>query len=176
MMGDFNLPNIDRESWNNKSDNTEAQDYNFTQCIQDNVLYQHVNKPIRWRGTDTPHVLDLVFTNEENMVSEKEYLSSLGKSDHCVLQFQFNCYTKLKIERRQKMCYDKGNCAKFNKEVTSIKWKEFINPSDHIDRNWATLYSRLMELEKRYMPNRNIDHQIRRKEVIYRWIRKQWIK
>ena len=72
------------------------------------------------------------------MVSEKEYLSSLGKSDHCVLQFQFNCYTKLKIDRRQKMCYDKGNYTEFNKEVASIKWKEFINPSDHIDRNWAT--------------------------------------
>jgi hypothetical protein len=48
-------------------------------------LIPHVNKPTRWRGTDTPHVLDLVFTNEENMVSELEYLSPLGKSDHCVL-------------------------------------------------------------------------------------------
>ena len=123
MMGDFNLPNVDWESWNNKSDNTETQDYKFIQCIQDNILYQHVNKPTRWRGTDTPHVLDLVFTNEENMVSEMEYLSSLGKSDHCVLQFQFNCYTKLKIDRRQNMCYDKGNFAVFNKEVASIKWK-----------------------------------------------------
>ena len=75
MMGDFNLPNVDWESWNNKSDNTETQDYKFIQCIQDNILYQHVNKPTRWRGTDTPHVLDLVFTNEENMVSEMEYLS-----------------------------------------------------------------------------------------------------
>ena len=108
MMGDFNFPNGDWESWNNKSDNTETQDYKFIQCIQDNFLHQHVNKPTRWRGTDTPHVLDLVFTNEENMVSELEYLSPLGKSDHCVLQFQFNCYTKLKIDRRQTMCYDKG--------------------------------------------------------------------
>ena len=82
-----------------------------------------MNKPTRWRGTDTPHVLDLVFTNEENMVSEMEYLSPLGKSDHCVLQFQFNCYTKLKIDRRQKMCYDKGNYTVFNKEVASIMWK-----------------------------------------------------
>ena len=88
MMGDFNLPNIDWESWNNKSDNIETQDYKFIQCIQDNCLYQHVNKPTRWRGTDTPHVLDLVFTNEENMISELGYLSPLGKSDHCVLQFQ----------------------------------------------------------------------------------------
>jgi uncharacterized membrane protein (UPF0127 family) len=58
--------------------------------------------------TDTPHVLDLVFTNEENMVSEMEYLSSIGKSDHCDSQFQFNCYVKLKIDRRQKCAMIKG--------------------------------------------------------------------
>ena len=100
--------------------------YNVFRTI---FLYKHVNKPTRWRGTDSPHVLDLVFTNEENMVSEMEYLSPLGKSDHCVLQFQFNCYTKLKIDRRQNMSYDKGNYAEFNKEVASIKWKEFLNPT-----------------------------------------------
>lgn len=87
MMGDFNLSTIDWESWNNKNDNIETQDYKFMQCIQDNFLYQHVNKLTRWQGTDTPHVLDLVFTNEETMVSEMEYLSPLGKSDHCVFSF-----------------------------------------------------------------------------------------
>lgn len=81
-----------------------------------------------------------------------EYLSPLGKRDHCVLQFQYNYYTKLKIGRRQKMCYDKGNYAEFNKEVANIKWEEFLNPSDHIDKNWAKFYSKLMELEKRYIP------------------------
>lgn len=152
-MGDFNLPNTDWESWNNKNDYIETQDYKFIQCIQDNFLYQHVNKPTRWWGTDTPHVLDLVLTNEKNMVSEMEYLSPLGKRDHCVLQFQYNYYyTMLKIGRRQKMCYDKGNYAEFNKEVANIKWEEFLNPSDHIDKNWAKFYSKLMELEKRYIP------------------------
>jgi hypothetical protein len=34
MMGDFNFPNGDWESWNNKSDNTETQDYKFIHCIQ----------------------------------------------------------------------------------------------------------------------------------------------
>lgn len=48
MMGDFNLPNTDWESWNNKNDNIETKDYKFIQCIQDNFLYQHVNKPTRW--------------------------------------------------------------------------------------------------------------------------------
>jgi hypothetical protein len=62
MMGDINLPNIDWESWNNKSDNIETQDYQCIQCIQDNCLHQHVNKPNRWRGTDTPQLDILVFS------------------------------------------------------------------------------------------------------------------
>ena len=47
------------------------------------------------------------------------------------------------------MCYGKGNYAAFNKEVAHIKWKEILNPSDHIDRNWGKLYSKLMELGKK---------------------------
>ena len=38
-------------------------------------------------------VLDLVFTNEEGMVSNLEYLPGLGSSDHVVLRFSLVCYS-----------------------------------------------------------------------------------
>jgi hypothetical protein len=44
--------------------------------------------PTRWRGSDTPHILDLIITNEENMISDIEYQSPLGKSDHCMMKFR----------------------------------------------------------------------------------------
>ena len=40
-----------------------------------------------------PSVLDLIFSNEENMVEKVNFLSSLGKSDHLVLTFNLVCYT-----------------------------------------------------------------------------------
>lgn len=154
LMGDINYPDIDWEAWNTNSDNTDTNEYKFMQCIQDNFLYQHVTKPTRWRGSDTPHVLDLIFTNEENMISDLEYLSPLGKSDHCVIQFSYNCYTRLKTNNRTKMNYDKGNYVDFNKEIQNTDWNEILNPNDHIDRNWTKFVDKLKQLESRYIPSR----------------------
>ncbi|VDI00955.1 Hypothetical predicted protein [Mytilus galloprovincialis] len=156
LMGDINYPNIDWETHSCKSDNIESDEYKFTQCVQDNYLYQHVTKPTRWRGSDTPHVLDLIFTNEENMVSDIEYLSPLGKSDHCVIQFQYNCYTKLKIDNRTKICYDRGNYEDFNKEILETSWEVLLKQGDHIDKNWEKFHEKLLEMEKRYIPVKKI--------------------
>lgn len=46
------------------------------------------------QGGDTPLVLDLIVANEKNMIDDIQYLSPLGKSDHCVLLFKVICYTK----------------------------------------------------------------------------------
>jgi hypothetical protein len=68
IMGDFNYPDIDWENWNTKGDNTNSHEYKFVETIQDNFLYQHTRKPTRRRGTDTPHILDLIVANEETMI------------------------------------------------------------------------------------------------------------
>ncbi|VDI15853.1 Hypothetical predicted protein [Mytilus galloprovincialis] len=95
-MGDFNYPEINWETWNTKGDRPNSTENKFLEALQDNFLYQHTTKPTRWRGADTPHTLDLLITNEEEMISNLEYMSPLGKSDHCVLSFDFNCYVNIK--------------------------------------------------------------------------------
>lgn len=87
LMGDINYPDIDWEAWNTKSDNIESDEYTFLQSIQDNFLYQHVTKPTRWRGSDTPNVLDLILTNEENMISDLD--KSAGQKRSLCLTIQF---------------------------------------------------------------------------------------
>jgi len=39
-------------------------------------------KPARYRGEDTPDVLNLGFTDDENIVDNLSYLPGLGNSDH----------------------------------------------------------------------------------------------
>jgi len=41
----------------------------------------------RFRGDATPHILDLVFTNNENMIENLKYLPGLGSSDHLCISF-----------------------------------------------------------------------------------------
>ena len=52
--------------------------------MQANLLMQHVDTLTRARGMDTPHILDLLITNNE-IIESIDYLAQLGKSDHSVL-------------------------------------------------------------------------------------------
>ena len=52
-------------------------------------MFQHVTEPTRKRGKTEPHTLDLLFTNEENMIEGLTIEAPLGKSDHSILRFHF---------------------------------------------------------------------------------------
>ena len=81
IMGDFNYPKIDWNSWSTNIENVEDPSNIFIETIKDHYLYQHVQQFTRGRGKDQPHILDLILTNEEDMIDHLEYLSPLGKSD-----------------------------------------------------------------------------------------------
>jgi len=60
----------------------------FIDTVQDLFMFQHILKPPRYRGEDTPHVLDLVFTDDKNMVDNwLTYFTGLGNSDHVCTAF-----------------------------------------------------------------------------------------
>ena len=67
ICGDFNYKEI---SWSDFSDTT----YNchiepFLDVVDDLFLFQHITEPTRFRQDDTPSLLDLVFTNEQDMIN-----------------------------------------------------------------------------------------------------------
>ena len=91
IMGDFNFREID---WNNK-ETSVGEDHLatiFLESVRDTYLYQHVKEPTRYRSDNIPSLLDLIFTNEEHMVSDLNYLPGLGSSDHLQINFVFNCF------------------------------------------------------------------------------------
>ena len=57
----------------------------FVSTLRENLLMQHVVNPTRHRGSDTPHILDLITTSDD-FISEIEHLSTPRMSDHCVLK------------------------------------------------------------------------------------------
>ena len=97
IMGDFNYPDIDWVNYNSRGDKTDSPEYKFVDTVQDCFLFQHINKPTRWKGTQTPNILDLILTREEQMVNNIEYSSPMGKGDHFMLTFDFNCYININI-------------------------------------------------------------------------------
>ena len=64
----------------------------FIETLENYFLLHHILSPTRCRGNTTPHILDLVISNEEDMVSEIKHLAPLGSSDHQVISFKYSCY------------------------------------------------------------------------------------
>ena len=133
IIGDFNYPEIDWENYNSRGDKTE---YKFVDTVQDCFLFQHINKPTRWKGTQKPNILDLILTNEEQMVNNIEYSSPLGKSDHCMLSFDFNCYIKIYISQRNIRLHNRGRFQEFRESLDKMEWESLLSDANDIDQNW----------------------------------------
>ena len=106
IMGDFNFREID---WNNE-ETSVGEDHLatiFLEPVRDTYLHQHVKEPTRYRSHNIPSLLDLIFTNEEHMVSDLNYLPGLGSSDHLQINFVFNCFIDVSKSSFNKLIFSK---------------------------------------------------------------------
>ena len=83
LTGDFNFSDINWSYWTSATNSSSS--LKFINKMQANLLMQHVDTPTRARGMDTPHILDLVITNND-IIDSIDYLAPLGKSDHSVFR------------------------------------------------------------------------------------------
>ncbi len=156
IMGDFNYPSIDWNTWRSRGESTTSEEYLLIENLQDNFLFQHVDKPTRWRGTDNPNLLDLILTNEETMVDEISYQSPLGKSDHCVLFFDFVCYVEVETRYKVKKYYQKADYKLINQELCSVNWEEELSQTNNVNAMWNIFQSKIASIEEKYVPKKTI--------------------
>jgi hypothetical protein len=121
LLGDFNFPDIDWEI----SEGKERSSINFIQEIRDNFLIQNVKECTRARGEDTPHLLDLVLSND-NIIEEIVFLSPLGKSDHCVMEVKCEWQKKLSPQSTRSN-FNKGDYERFRLYLKSQHWFNMLN-------------------------------------------------
>lgn len=79
IMGDVNFRDIEWKLWSCLIDSCTNYwyDYRFPERLQEIFLHQYVTKPTRWRKSDTPHVLDLIIANDDNIIYDLEYQNPL---------------------------------------------------------------------------------------------------
>lgn len=78
MFGDFNLPAINWIIYLSTAPEGHHT-HDFVDAVQDCFMLQH---------------MDLVFSNEEGMITYQQYLPGLGYSEHICLQFDITCYAQ----------------------------------------------------------------------------------
>ena len=93
-IGDFNYKDINWTSWTT-THNQSSREAKFIETIRDSYLHQHLHETTRRRGNDEPSLIDLVFSDKAMQISDIEYAAPLGKSDHSVISFKYQCYIQL---------------------------------------------------------------------------------
>ena len=154
IMGDFNYRNIDWGSWTSSSPDNSS-DHKFIESVRDSYLYQHILEPTRSRVGQKPSSIDLVFSNENEMINTVQYHSPLGKSDHCVLEFDFYCYTSHESNTKQRFIYDKGDYHKM-KHYLARDWDlEFSDVKEDCEQQWNILLKHIEFAKTAYIPTRS---------------------
>ena len=129
ICGDFNFKTI---NWklHSPGNSTEAE---FLETIDDLFLDQHIYEFTRKRGTDKPSLLDLVISDQSQILSKPRILDPLGKSDHSVLVWHSTFQSsQIPLEDLpEKPNYHKGNYKKMRISLGNIDWdKKFENCED----------------------------------------------
>jgi hypothetical protein len=152
VLGDFNYKEI---KWkDNVVDKAEDSSvYRFYECVQDNYLTQHVDEDTRHRGGQKPSLLDLVFTNEENMIDSDNisYDFPLGNSDHCILLMDYNCYTIDNTSCAPRYKYYKGNYSELQSDLAKEDWDTLLS-SREVEINWQAFKSILTKHMDNHIP------------------------
>ena len=101
-MGDFNCKYIE---WKIGNTNIE-QETNPNNCLlktcRDCYLEQIVDQNTRARGDNTPSLIDLILCYDPAEIENLKYLSPLGKSDHCIILFDYITLCEKKSTKRKK--------------------------------------------------------------------------
>ncbi len=177
ITGDFNYPEIDWKNWHTtKNDSHRAS--KFLKAIQDTFWFQHTLQPTRYRENQTPSLIDLVLTSEEDMITNIQYLPPLGKSDHIIMIMDTNLDITDK-DYSMRYAYDKGNYEEIMNNLGKINWTEVLSDKN-TEEAWEYFEQRLIEEMDKNIPKYRVkqkkpyvDREMRRKmkKKYYLWKR-----
>ena len=158
IAGDFNFPEI---NWlkNHCGCLPRHPASQFHKVANDHFLQQLITEPTHFRAQQSANVLDLLFTNNEELISGIRYLPPLGNSHHVVTNFNIHFNQTKSAEHPKphilKYAMNKGNYPDMKSEFGSIDWKSRLNEELSVEESWHMIESKIIELKDKYIPKRS---------------------
>ncbi len=134
ICGDFNYPNI---NWHANSFPTNLD--KFRRALELYSLYQHVREPTR-EGA----ILDLLLTNDQDMLHSIDYLEPFHNSDHTILEARITSKAanvpqmSPTVDIPQFRMYSTADWLYFSHFLSSMDWQPFWQASSAEER-WTAL-------------------------------------
>ena len=146
LMGDFNFPDIDWSSMQGQSGDSQQ----FVNSVEENFWTQHVME-----GTRNGALLDLVFTSEPDMVDSISVLSTLGNSDHNMLEWDIHLSPVASVFNRACLNYNEANYAAIREALSTTDWSSVLQGD--ANAKWLSFITVLKSLESQYVPLRKLN-------------------
>ena len=147
LMGDCNYRFL---SWPPHEDNSDIsrEAGEFCECLDDNFFTQHVTTPTR-----NDAILDLVITDEPDMIFDLVDLGPFPGSDHNALSWKLEAKTSHESVYKQFLDYKKADLHAIKRELQTVDWQKlFSNKS--AEQSWLIFKEKIENLEQKYIPIR----------------------
>jgi hypothetical protein len=153
IIGDFNLPHID---WSYMSTSKNSSDIHskFIEKLRDCFFTQLMASNTRVRGSNKASLLDLVITNDVNMIDKINTACPLGRSDHYSVILKLNINPENNSINKVRYLYDKGNYDDMKKYIHENLSN--INMTHDIEDIWSQIKFYLNSAVDRYVPKLKI--------------------
>ena len=155
IYGDFNHPEIDwQHMFCSRGEEHPASAFLYT--IQDSKLDQLTTEPTHYKPNCRPSLIDLILTNNKEILDAPTQLPPLGKSHHVIQMNNIN-YQKndplcnIKIKKYQ---VSKGNYTAINNELKSVDWESELSSQDiNTNSAWDKVSNKIKELRDKHVPS-----------------------
>ena len=114
--------------------------------LDDNFFSQHVDFPTRKRT-----ILDLIITDELDMVSDLTDLGPLGSSDHQALLWKSVISAVTSENQRTVYDYARADIQGIKQQLQHVNWQEILSASS-VEDNWFMFSRILRNLERDFIP------------------------
>ena len=144
LMGDFNLGDT---NWNTYE--AKGQGKLFVDCLTNHFFNQHVDLPTRKKN-----ILDLVLSNEENIVQNLEVGEEFGSSDHQIIKFDLVIGKDHSKPISKFLNFHKADYENIRLLARDIGLGECVLGEDVI-ADWQTLKTKILDIQETLIPKVN---------------------
>ncbi|XP_073458774.1 uncharacterized protein [Aquarana catesbeiana] len=130
-MGDFNYPDIDWVEGTMHS----SKAHQFLNVLQDNFMGQMVDAP-----TKNKALLDLLITNNTDLIMDVEIWGNLGNSDHRSIGFSINHTNRKHKGNTKTLNFKRANFPKPQTLLEDINWGKILETKNTEER-WVCFKS-----------------------------------
>ena len=108
--------------------------------MKQSLPVQHMSFNTRFREGNIPSKLDLLFTNEEEMIEDVKSIPAIGRSDHIGVTFIIVVSTSILAQtyKANRLNYQRADYARINEQFGTINWVDLFD-SKSVQQMWDFL-------------------------------------